>query len=136
MSATIKRVAADKLASILGSKIVERTKTVSAEGETTKQYTQTLLLLPKGIFACLPSPWNAELYVDEQLKEEFIAFVISETKPRDIAQAPAPLPNPMMGRLIIFPGRPLANRSSALSPKSLPISFQPMLIVHPDEPND
>ncbi len=105
MSVTIKTVAADKLTSILGSRIVQRTKSVRVQGEPTKHYTQTLLLLPKGILACLTLPSDAEPYVDKRSKEEFVAFVISETRPRAKVRVPIPPPNPMMGvRLIIGQG--------------------------------
>ena len=93
----IKTIAAYKqLERVLGSKIINRSKTLNVEGQPKRIFSQTLLLIPSPKAAAL-SISNSEVYIDKKTKEEFVAFVISETTPRNKVRVPAPPPNPMMG---------------------------------------
>jgi hypothetical protein len=94
-----------RLASILGSKITNRSKTLRVEGEPTKCYTQTLLLIPQNTASSLALPPDAEPYMDKKTKEEFVALVLSSTTPRNKIRVPVPPPNPMMEiRMIVGQG--------------------------------
>jgi hypothetical protein len=86
-----------KLASILGSRIINRSKTLRVVGNPVKVFSQTLLIIPKAVTASISLPADVELYVDKKSKEEFVAFIISETTPRNKVRAPEPPPNSMMG---------------------------------------
>lgn len=77
-----------KLQGILGSKLIRRSRTLRVEGQPVQTFSQELLLLPTG------TPLDdklsaAEHYVDKKTKEEFFAFVISETEPRDKVPRPS-----------------------------------------------
>jgi len=67
------------IARVLGTKIVNRGRTLRVEGNPVQTFSQTLLLFPVNGFI----PPNAERYVDRKTKEEFFAIVISQTKPRN-----------------------------------------------------
>jgi hypothetical protein len=84
-----------KLAVILGSKIISRSKTLKEYGQPTKVFSQTLLLIPTAKASALTIP-DAEVYIDKTTKEEFVATVISQTKPRNKVRVAALPCNPMM----------------------------------------
>ena len=90
-------VAYQRLSPYLGSKIISRGRTLHVEGQPTQVFSQTLLLIPPSTAAALNIS-DAETYIDKKTKEEFVALVISQTKPRTKlgVRVPVPPPNPMM----------------------------------------
>src|ERR1700676_3344316 len=83
-----------KLAVVLGSKIISRSRTLNVDGQPKQVFSQTLLLIPAAKASALNIP-DAEVYIDKKTKERFVSTVISQTKPRNKVRlrVPAPPPN-------------------------------------------
>jgi hypothetical protein len=85
-----------KLATILGSRLVNRRRTIHEEGQPAKSFSETLLLIPKPKASAMGVSGDAEVYIDKTTKEEFIAIRVSATTPRNKVRVPVVPPNPLM----------------------------------------
>jgi len=70
---------------------------LTVEGQPKQVFSQTLLLIPSPKATALNIP-DPEVYIDKKTKEEFVALVISTTKPRNKVKVHVPVepPNPLM----------------------------------------